>query len=171
MPLSRSSASGMPADGSRAPTRDEPVAVPREVRESMSVLVIDDEHTLRESCASLLRSEGFQVTVCGRGDEAETLIRRRPFDIMLVDLYMSQVSGMKLLEVARSEAPNALVILMTGNPSVETSIEGLRAGVYSTRRTQKEPVASLDLLSRATAALRQAQSGENGARIRAYEMS
>lgn len=47
----------------------------------------------------------------------------------------------------------------------------LRAGVYSTRRTQKEPVASLDLLSRATAALRQAQSGENGGRIRAYEMS
>lgn len=47
----------------------------------------------------------------------------------------------------------------------------LRAGIYSTRRTKKEPVASLDLLSRATAALRQAQAGENGGRIKAYEMS
>ena len=45
----------------------------------------------------------------------------------------------------------------------------LRAGVYTTRRTKKEPVASLDLLSRATAALRQAQMGENGGGIHAYE--
>ncbi|HSR41024.1 MAG TPA: sigma-54 dependent transcriptional regulator [Longimicrobiales bacterium] len=118
-------ASGAASDGT-----GEQLAVPREVLETISVLVIDDEHTLRESCASLLRSEGFQVSVCGRGDEASDLIRRKPFDIMLVDLYMSQKSGMQLLELAREEAPNALVILMTGNPSVETSIEGLRAGAW-----------------------------------------
>lgn len=47
----------------------------------------------------------------------------------------------------------------------------LRAGVYTTRRTKKEPVASLDLLSRATAALRQAQTAENGDRIQTYEMN
>lgn len=52
-----------------------------------------------------------------------------------------------------------------------TSEVPLRAGVYSTRRTQKEPVASLDLLSRATAALRQAQAGENGLRIKAYDQN
>jgi len=108
----------------------EGAAVPREIRETISVLVVDDEHTLRESCASLLRSEGFQVTVCGRGDEAADLIARKRFDVMLLDLYMSQVSGMKLLELAREEAPTALVILMTGNPSVETSIKGLRAGAW-----------------------------------------
>jgi GGDEF domain-containing protein len=51
------------------------------------------------------------------------------------------------------------------------SLVSLRAGVYSTRRTKKEPVASLDLLSRATAALRQAQSADNGGRSKAYEMN
>ena len=47
--------------GEVAATRegDEPVAVPRDVRESISVLVVDDEHTLRESCASVLENEGF----------------------------------------------------------------------------------------------------------------
>ena len=39
-------------------------------RASLKILVIDDEATLRESCASVLRLEGYQVTVCGRGDEA-----------------------------------------------------------------------------------------------------
>ena len=106
------------------------VAVPREVRETISVLVVDDEHTLRESCASLLQGDGFPVKVMGRGDEAARLIRKKPFDIILLDLYMSQMTGMELLAVAREHAPNAIVILMTGNPSVETSIEGLRAGAW-----------------------------------------
>ena len=105
-------------------------AVPREVRETISVLVVDDEHTLRESCASLLRTEGYPVTVVGRGDEAAELIRKKPFDIMLLDLYMSEMTGMQLLEVAREHSRSAIVILMTGNPSVETSIEGLRAGAW-----------------------------------------
>ena len=41
-----------------------------EVTARMRVVVIDDEHTLRESCATVLRSEGYDVTVCGRGEEA-----------------------------------------------------------------------------------------------------
>jgi DNA-binding NtrC family response regulator len=107
-----------------------PDAVPMEVRETISLLVVDDEHTLRESCASLLRSEGFQVTVSGRGEEAAELIRKKAFDIILVDLYMAGMSGMRLLELAQAERPSSLVILMTGNPSVETSIEGLQAGAW-----------------------------------------
>lgn len=51
-----------------------------------------------------------------------------------------------------------------------TSQTALRAGIYTTRRTEKEPVASLDLLSRATAALRQAQAENNGTRIKSYDV-
>jgi len=92
--------------------------------------VVDDEFSLRESCASLLKANGYQVTLCGRGDEAVNLIRRRKFDILLVDLFMSQVPGMEILAETREQLPDALVILMTGNPSVETSLEGLRAGAW-----------------------------------------
>jgi DNA-binding NtrC family response regulator len=107
-----------------------PVAVPVEVRKTINVLVVDDEHTLRESCASLLRTEGFNVVVCGRGDEAVLLLKRQRFEIMLIDLYMPQVSGMEILRAARKDSPDSIVILMTGNPSVESSIEGLRAGAW-----------------------------------------
>jgi DNA-binding NtrC family response regulator len=97
---------------------------------SVSVLVVDDEFSLRESCASLLKTEGYQVSVCGRGDEALNLINRKKFDILLVDLFMSQVGGMQILSAVREQLPDALVILMTGNPSVESSLEGLRAGAW-----------------------------------------
>lgn len=103
---------------------------PEVVNESISVLVVDDEFSLRESCASLLTAENYQVTTVGRGDEALDLIRRKRFDVLLVDLFMTQASGMEILEVSTSVSPDSVVILMTGNPSVETSIEGLRAGAW-----------------------------------------
>src|SRR6266853_1815619 len=62
--------------------------------------VVDDEHTLRESCAAVLRHEGYDVTVCSRGQEALELLKRRAFDVLLVDLYMSQVDGLALLRAA-----------------------------------------------------------------------
>jgi DNA-binding NtrC family response regulator len=96
----------------------------------MRVLVVDDEHTLRESCATLLRGEGYDVTVCGRGEEALDVLKRRAFDILLVDLYMPNASGLSLLRAALDTNRDTVVIVMTGNPSVDTSIEALRQGAF-----------------------------------------
>lgn len=98
--------------------------------DSVSVLVVDDEHSLRESCASLLRSSGFEATVCGRGDDAVRLIRSRRFDIVLVDLYLPRVSGLDVLEAAHDVDPDSIVIVMTENPTVESSVSALRAGAW-----------------------------------------
>ncbi len=106
------------------------IAVDRELRGSIDVLVIDDEHSLRESCASLLRTEGFSVTVCGRGDDALRLVRSRRFDIVLLDLYMSQVEGLEIMRAAVETHPTTFLIVMTGNPSVESSVKALRAGAW-----------------------------------------
>ena len=106
------------------------VAIERALRGSIEVLVIDDEHSLRESCASLLRTEGFSVTVCGRGDDALRLVRSRPFDIVLLDLYMTHVEGIEIMEAAVDTHAGTLVIVMTGNPSVESSVKALRAGAW-----------------------------------------
>jgi len=98
--------------------------------ESVSILVVDDEFSLRESCASLFKAEGYRVTLSGRGDDALDLIQRKKFDILLIDLFMSQVGGMELLASSQEHSPDSLVIIMTGNPSVESSLEGLRAGAW-----------------------------------------
>ncbi len=106
------------------------VSVDPEQRASIEILVIDDEHSLRESCASLLTSEHFSVTVCGKGDEAMHLVRRRRFDVLLVDLFMSQVSGLEIMRAALDTHADSLVIVMTGNPSVESSVKALREGAW-----------------------------------------
>ncbi len=101
-----------------------------EERAAIRLLIIDDERTLRESCASVLKLAGYQVTACGRGQEALELVRRTRFDIVLLDLYMSQVPGMELLRACLDAHPETIVIVMTGNPSVASSIEALRAGAW-----------------------------------------
>src|SRR3954452_103382 len=101
-----------------------------EVRESIQVLVIDDDRTLREGCASMLQMSRYNASFVGRGDEALELLKRRRFDIVLCDLYMSGVPGMTLLRTALATARDTLVIMMTGNPSVSSSIEALRAGAW-----------------------------------------
>jgi len=108
----------------------DPLSIPSEVKASIRILIIDDERTLRESCASVLQMDGFHVTLIGRGEEALEAVRRRKFDIILVDLYMSQSSGMDILRAALEFNPDSIVVVMTGNPSVTSSIEALRAGAW-----------------------------------------
>ena len=112
------------------PAPRDPLSIPAEVKGGIRILVVDDDRTLREGCASVLQMDGYNVTFCGRGDEALEMVRRRKFDIILVDLYMTPVSGIDVLKAALEAFRDTIVVVMTGNPSVTTSIEALRAGAW-----------------------------------------
>ena len=111
------------------PSRDM-LSMPADIKASIRILIVDDERTLRESCASVLRGEGYNVTLAGRGEEALELLRRRQFDLVLVDLFMSQVPGLEILNASLESNHDCLVVVMTGNPSVTSSIEALRMGAW-----------------------------------------
>jgi len=104
--------------------------IPHELRAAMRILVIDDDRTLREGCASVLQVEGYNVTSCGRGDEALEMVKRSTYDIVLVDLYMTPVPGIEILKATLAQRPEAIVVMMTGNPSVNSSVEALRLGAW-----------------------------------------
>jgi CheY-like chemotaxis protein len=55
----------------------DPLSIPADVKASISILVVDDDRTLREGCASVLQMDGYNVTFSGRGDEAVDLVKRR----------------------------------------------------------------------------------------------
>ena len=105
-------------------------AVSAGARASLRVLVVECDDSLREGCLAVLRGEGYNVTGVSRGDEALRMIEKRKFDIILVNLFMSGVSGMRILEVAKATHRDSRIILMTGNPSVETNIRALQAGAW-----------------------------------------
>ena len=98
------------------------VTIPMEQRASIRVLVVDDDRTLREGCASVLQLEGYNVVCSGRGDEALDLFRRSRFDIVMLDLYMTPIPGLDMLKTMLEVQPNTIVIMMTGNPSVASSL-------------------------------------------------
>src|SRR5207249_3763815 len=129
MPLAQN---GVSRPGARDEAKDVTslLAIGADAKARIRILVVDDEHTLRESCATVLRHEGYDVTVCSRGQEALDLLKRRGFDIVLADLYMSQVDGLTLLRTALTTNHDTIVIVMTGNPSVESSVEALRQGAF-----------------------------------------
>src|SRR6476660_771763 len=126
-PLAQQDRSGAPAAD---PASRDPFSIPSEIKASIRVLVVDDERTLRESCASVLQMDGYNVTLVGRGEEALDTVKRRKFDIILLDLYMSQISGLDILRATLQAFKDTIVVVMTGNPSVTSSIEALRAGAW-----------------------------------------
>jgi DNA-binding NtrC family response regulator len=94
------------------------------------VLLVDDERTLRETCKSILTSLGYRVEVASKGEEGLKLLQRRSYDIVLTDLYLPDVTGVELCQAALERSPETLVIVMTGNPSVASNVEVLRAGAW-----------------------------------------
>jgi DNA-binding NtrC family response regulator len=106
------------------------MAVAPEARATLRLLIVDDDRTLREGCASILQGDGYNVTVTGRAEEALEFVRRRKFDIVLCDLYLTPVSGMEILKATLEVNKDTIFVVMTGNPSVTSSIEALRAGAW-----------------------------------------
>src|SRR3989449_4155705 len=106
------------------------LSIAPEAKARIRILVVDDEHLLRESCAQVLRHEGYEVSLCGRGEEALDLVKRRAFDILLVDLYMSQVDGLTLLRAALTTNRDTIGIVMTGSLSVDSGVEALVQGAW-----------------------------------------
>jgi DNA-binding NtrC family response regulator len=118
------------SDGMNGQNGADTDAIAPGARADLRLLVVECDDSLREGCVAVLRGEGYAVTGSARGDEALRLLQKRKYDIVLVNLFMSGVSGMKILEAARDAHADSLVILMTGNPSVETNIRALQAGAW-----------------------------------------
>ena len=126
-PIDRSSRSASRSSGNAVPAIAQ---LTPELKASIRILVVDDERSLRESCASVLKYDGYPVSLCGRGEEAKDLLKRNTFDVVLLDLFMSGVPGLRLLRTCLEAQPGIIAIMITGSPSVETSLEALRAGAW-----------------------------------------
>ncbi len=102
-----------------------------EDRKSISVLVVDDEETLLDSSVSVLEHDGYQVKGTTSGSEAARILAEGRTDIVLLDLFMSEISGYELLHKALEARADTIVIPITGRPSVESSIRTMEEGAWS----------------------------------------
>ena len=95
---------------------------------SARILVVDDELFVRELLLEFLSIQGYEVSLAESGEKAIELVYTQPADVVLLDLKMSGMDGIETLKQIRKTSPNTLAIIMTGYPTVESSIEALRHG-------------------------------------------
>ena len=107
-----------------------PEELDRDARAGIRILVVDDERTLRETCKTFLDAQGYTVEVASKGDEAKKILETQRFDIAVIDLYMTDVPGLELLKVCLQHNPDTIVVMATGNPSIESSVAALREGAW-----------------------------------------
>lgn len=105
-----------------------------------NVLIIDDERSIRLSFTSILRREKHDVDSAQSWEEAKALIQKKDYDLVFLDILMPKISGLKILQAIKTARPNTLVIIMTGEPTVESSQKALRYGAedYLTKPVGKE---------------------------------
>jgi len=93
-----------------------------------SVLVVDDDATLARSLHRVLSTAGYEVVLAGDVAAAREAIRHQAFDVVLSDIQMPGPSGVDLLRSVRAHDLDVPVMLMTGNPTIETAMEAVQLG-------------------------------------------
>ena len=96
----------------------------------MRALVVDDEQNIRRTLTVALESMGYEATNAATGADALGELKARRFDVMLLDLKLSQESGLDVLEEAIRISPALAVVMMTAFASIETAVEAMRRGAF-----------------------------------------
>ncbi|MBZ5539757.1 MAG: sigma-54 dependent transcriptional regulator [Acidobacteriia bacterium] len=117
----------------------------------MTVLVVDDEQSTRELCATVSAECGMKVQAVGSAEEALEVLEQFPVDILLTDLKLPNTSGLDLLKRVRGLYPHTAVLVLTQYGSIESAVEATRLGAvdYVTKPFHVEELkARLERLAR-----------------------
>jgi putative nucleotidyltransferase with HDIG domain len=98
--------------------------------EVLRVLVVDDNASLLRFLVSAFSANGCTVTQAATAEQALALIMEQSFDLVISDIKMPGLSGLDLLRAVKGKEPGTPVVLITGNPSVNSAVFGLRHGAY-----------------------------------------
>jgi signal transduction histidine kinase len=124
----------------------------REAMHTPAILVVDDEAAFREVMRMTLAKQAYQVLTAGGGKEALEQLRRIPFDVIFLDLYLPGMDGFQLMDEISAMNLDSCIILVTGFPSADSAIEAVKRKAYY---YLKKPFESGEMLKIVENALRQ----------------
>ncbi|MFZ0912928.1 MAG: sigma-54 dependent transcriptional regulator [Candidatus Korobacteraceae bacterium] len=110
----------------------ETVAVSEPICETngLSLLIVDDERSMRESCREVARSLGFNSRVAETPEHVYQVLETSSTDVVLLDLRLPGNSGLEVLREIKQRRPDILVIVMTGFATVESAVQAMKLGAY-----------------------------------------
>jgi CheY-like chemotaxis protein len=106
------------------------------------VLVVDDHDDTREVLFTILKTEGYDVTLAEDGDVAVRRYRERPADVVLMDLFMPRTDGVTAIRQLRAEFPGVTIVAMSGDTGTawhDALADARAAGAQLTLRKPLEP--------------------------------
>ena len=92
------------------------------------VLLVDDEELFMTTLAKRLEVRGMQVSTVTRGKDAVAIVDSQAFDLVVLDLSMPGIDGLETLKRIKARQPDAEIIILTGEGSIRTGIEAMKAG-------------------------------------------
>jgi len=99
--------------------------------ETISVLVVDDEKGICETLGDICREEGYIVETALDGKGGINAVKNRNFNVVLLDIRLPDMSGIKVLEEIKKISPETEVIMITAYASLQNSVEALNKGAYA----------------------------------------
>ncbi|MFQ5441845.1 MAG: sigma-54-dependent transcriptional regulator [Thermodesulfobacteriota bacterium] len=101
-----------------------------EKKRAIKVLITDDDANLRDLLEEAVKDWGFEVRVAKDGEDALERLKAERCDIVITDLKMPGMGGIKLLEKIKEYDKDILVIVITGYATIETAVKAIDAGAY-----------------------------------------
>ncbi|MDP2753010.1 MAG: response regulator, partial [Nitrospirota bacterium] len=109
-----------------------------------SILVVDDEESIRKSLSGLLHDNGYEVVTAESGSECLKIMSSRNFDLVILDIIMPEISGIEALQRIKEKYKDTGVIMITGYADKEKAIATFRLGAYD---FIEKPFESVEILN------------------------
>lgn len=94
------------------------------------ILLVDDEVVFATNMSRLLTNRGYQVTTVKNGEEAIATLKKKPFDVMVLDLKMPVMDGITTLQQMKTLGLLTEVLILTGHGSMDTAFQAIEMGAY-----------------------------------------
>lgn len=128
-----------------------------------NILVVDDEEVMRDVLSSLLEAESYQVEIARTGEEGLDKFQQRPFDLVLLDVSMPGMGGLRTLEEVLKVDAEAVVIMITAYATFDTAIAAWQRGAFN---CIKKPFDNREILGLVAAGIRRRRKDEERRALR-----
>jgi two-component system response regulator PilR (NtrC family) len=94
------------------------------------ILVVDDEQSIRDFLAIMLKKDGYEAVTAGNGADALKAVQTEIFDLVITDVKMPGTDGIEVLKTIKEISPETVVIMITAFATAETAVEAMKLGAY-----------------------------------------
>ncbi len=96
----------------------------------LKILIVEDEPAAHDLLKKVIEDLGYLTETAETFPEADRLVKGNSFELILVDIYLGEDRGTRVLEIAAKYQPDTPVVMITGDPSVATAADAIRLGAY-----------------------------------------